>query len=221
VKPISPITFNSKFPGMDVDVLSEDGQSVRSSLGELVIQKPWVGMTKGFWQEPERYEQAYWNRFPEKWVHGDWAVIDENGFWTITGRSDDTLNIAGKRIGPSEIESILVEHESVLEAVAIGVADQLKGEAAVCFIVLTTEELESENLETELLNLVAKKMGKAMRPKALHFVSELPKTKNGKILKRAIRSAYLDKESGDLSSLENPNAIEQIRLQGADKVLGL
>ena len=140
VKPISPITFNSQFPGMDVDVLSQDGHSVRSTLGELVIQKPWVGMTKSFWQEPERYEQAYWHRWPEKWVHGDWAILDENGYWTITGRSDDTLNIAGKRIGPSEIESILVGHDSVLEAAAIGVSDQLKGEASVCFIVLKSEE---------------------------------------------------------------------------------
>lgn len=211
VKPISPITFNSPVPGMDVQVLTENGQAVRQSLGELVIKKPWVGMTKGFWQEPERYEEAYWNRWPDTWVHGDWATIDENGFWTITGRSDDTLNVAGKRLGPSEIESVLIEHECVLEAAVIGVPDKMKGETPVCFVVRKREEYDRIVLEKELLNLILIKMGKSMRPKAIHFVSDLPKTKNGKVLRRTIRAAYLDTDLGDLSSLENPDALEQIR----------
>lgn len=215
LKAISPVTFNSPVPGMDVYVLSETGQSVQNSLGELSIKKPWVGMTKGFWQEQERYEQSYWNRWHDTWVHGDWAVLDEDGFWTITGRSDDTLNIAGKRVGPSEMESILQEHESVLEAATIGVPDQVKGEAPVCFVVLKSGRLESDDIKGELLDLVAMHMGKAMRPKSIYFISELPKTKNGKILRRAIRSAYLNLDSGDLSSLENPDAIEKIRLQAS------
>ncbi|MCQ6281585.1 AMP-binding protein [Bacillus sp. EB600] len=211
VKPISPITFNSPVPGMDVQVLTENGKAVRQSLGELVLKRPWVGMTKSFWQEPERYEEAYWNRWPETWVHGDWAIIDENGFWTITGRSDDTLNVAGKRLGPSEIESVLIEDECVLEAAVIGVPDKMKGEAPVCFVVKKIEEYDSSVLEKELLNLILIKMGKSMRPKAIHFVSDLPKTKNGKVLRRAIRASYLSTDIGDLSSLENPNALEQIR----------
>ncbi len=223
VKPISPITFNSKIPGMDVHVLLENGESVYQALGELVIKKPWVGMTKSFWQESERYEQTYWERWPDTWVHGDWAIIDDNGYWMITGRSDDTLNVAGKRIGPSEIESVLIEHDCVLEAAVIGVTDKLKGEAAVCFVVVKDGSPKNEDLEIELLDLVVVKMGKAMRPQAIHFVSELPKTINGKILRRAIRSVYLDVESGDLSTLENPKAMEEIRtinksLKGGDSI---
>ena len=212
VKAITPITFNSPVPGMDVHVLSETGHSVQNSLGELSMKKPWVGMTKGFWQERERYEQSYWNRWQDTWVHGDWAIVDEDGFWTITGRSDDTLNIAGKRLGPSEMESILQKHESVLEAATIGVPDDVKGVAPVCFVVLHPGSLESDDIKSELLDLIGLHMGKAMRPKSIYFVAELPKTKNGKVLRRAIRAAYLNLDSGDLSSLENSDAIENIRL---------
>ncbi|MFJ8247482.1 AMP-binding protein [Peribacillus asahii] len=212
VKAITPITFNSPVPGMDVHVLSETGHSVQNSLGELSMKKPWVGMTKGFWQERERYEQSYWNRWQDTWVHGDWAIVDEDGFWTITGRSDDTLNIAGKRLGPSEMEAVLQKHESVLEAATIGVPDEVKGVAPVCFVVLHPGSLESDDIKSELLDLIGLHMGKAMRPKSIYFVAELPKTKNGKVLRRAIRAAYLNLESGDLSSLENPDAIENIRL---------
>ena len=211
MKAISPITFNSPVPGMDVHVLSESGHSVQNSLGELSIKKPWVGMTKGFWQERERYEQSYWSRWEDTWVHGDWAVVDEDGFWTITGRSDDTLNIAGKRLGPSEMEGVLQKHECVIEAATIGVPDDVKGVAPVCFVVLHSNSLKSDDIKSELLNLIGLHMGKAMRPKSIYFVAELPKTKNGKVLRRAIRAAYLNIEGGDLSSLENPDALEQIR----------
>ncbi|WP_018132992.1 AMP-binding protein [Effusibacillus pohliae] len=211
LRPISPITFNSPLPGMDVDVYDENGQPVRNAVGELVIKQPWVGMTNGFWQDPERYEKTYWSRWPDTWVHGDWVILDDEGFWTITGRSDDTLNVAGKRLGPAEMESVLVGHEAVLEAGTIGVPDEIKGEAAVCFVVLKPGYQPSPALQAELVDLVGEKMGKALRPKTIHFVKELPKTRNGKILRRAMRAAYLDKEAGDLSSLENPEAVEAIR----------
>ncbi|BCJ87659.1 AMP-binding protein [Effusibacillus dendaii] len=213
VKPIAPITFNSPLPGMDVEVYNESGQPVRNEVGELVIRQPWVGMTNGFWQEPERYEETYWNRWPDTWVHGDWVICDDQGFWTITGRSDDTLNIAGKRVGPAEVESVLVGHPAVVEAGTIGVPDELKGEAAVCFTVLKPDLKPDQALQQELLDLVAEKMGKSLRPKALYFVTDLPKTRNAKIMRRAIRAAYLDKDAGDLSSLENPEAVEAIRRQ--------
>jgi len=109
---------------------------VRNQVGELVVRAPWIGMTRGFWRDPERYEQTYWSRFPGVWVHGDWAAIDDDGLWYILGRSDDTIKIAGKRLGPAEVESVLVEHPAVLEAAAIGVPDELKGQALVCFCVL-------------------------------------------------------------------------------------
>ncbi|GAX89582.1 AMP-binding protein [Effusibacillus lacus] len=211
VRPIGPVTFNSPLPGMDVQVYDEHGQPVRNTVGELVIKQPWVGMTNGFWQEPERYESAYWNRWPDTWVHGDWVTLDDEGFWTITGRSDDTLNVAGKRLGPAEVESVLVGHPAVLEAGTIGVPDELKGEVAVCFVVLRPGHEMTDKLRQELLDLVADKLGKALRPKTLYFVNDLPKTRNGKILRRAMRAAYLDKDAGDLSSLENPDAVETVR----------
>lgn len=211
LKPIAPISFNSPLPGMDVDVYGPDGKPVRGEVGELVIKQPWVGMTNGFWQEPERYEQTYWSRWRDTWVHGDWAILDEDGFWVITGRSDDTLNIAGKRLGPAEIESVLVDHPCVLEAGTVGIPDDIKGEAAVCFVVLKPGKKPNEQLSEELVQWIAEHMGKALRPKTVHFVPDLPKTRNAKIMRRAIRAAYLGHDAGDLSSLDNPQAVEAIR----------
>ena len=218
LKPISPVTFNSRMPGMAAQVCDASGQSVRQALGELVLRQPWIGMTDGFWQEPERYENSYFGRFPDAWVHGDWAIIDEHGFWTITGRSDDTLNVAGKRIGPAEMESILVGHPQVLEAGAIGVPDDLKGEVPVCFVVLHPGVEPTPALDAALLELIGNQLGKAMRPKCLHYVGELPKTRNGKVMRRVIRAAYLGQDAGDLSSMDNLAAIaaiRQCRLQAA------
>ncbi|MCY9420734.1 AMP-binding protein, partial [Bacillus paralicheniformis] len=144
LRPITPMTFNSPLPGMAANVFNEKGEEVVNEVGELVLTKPWVGMTNGFWKEPSRYEKAYWSRWTDVWVHGDWAKRDENGYWTISGRSDDVINTAGKRIGPAEIESVLVGHPAVAEAGVIGVPDQLKGQAAVCFVVLTQSEKPSE-----------------------------------------------------------------------------
>ena len=210
VKPISPVTFNSRMPGMAAQVCDSHGQPVQQALGELVLAQPWIGMTHSFWQEPERYENSYFNRFPDTWVHGDWAIINEEGFWTITGRSDDTLNVAGKRIGPAEMESILVSHPQVLEAGAIGIPDDIKGEAPVCFVVLHPGVQPTPALESELRGLIGNRLGKAMGPKHLHFVSELPKTRNGKVMRRVIRAAYLGQDTGDLSSLENLGALSAI-----------
>jgi len=218
VKPITPVTFNSPMPGMAAQVCDKQGQPVQQALGELVLRQPWIGMTRSFWQEPERYESSYFDRFPETWVHGDWAIIDRDGFWTITGRSDDTLNVAGKRIGPAEMESILVSHPQVLEAGAIGVPDEIKGEAPVCFVVLHPGAQPTPALDVELLELIGNRLGKAMRPKCLHYVSELPKTRNGKVLRRVIRAAYLGQDAGDLSSMDNVNSlsiISRCRLQAA------
>ncbi|MDR6226030.1 AMP-binding protein [Desmospora profundinema] len=211
MKPIAPCSFSGPMPGMDADVVNEQGKSIRREVGELVVRQPWVGMTRGFWRDPDRYEQTYWERFPGVWVHGDWVEVDEDGFWYITGRSDDTLKIAGKRLGPAEMESTLVDHPAVLESATIGVPDADKGEAAVCFVILKAEADEREALRRELMAWVGERMGKALRPRAIHFVRELPKTRNGKILRRAIKAAYTGQDAGDLSSLENPDAIHAVR----------
>ncbi|WP_211308238.1 acetate--CoA ligase [Melghirimyces profundicolus] len=216
MKPIVPCSFNGPMPGMDADVVDEEGHPVRGEVGELVVRQPWVGMTRGFWEDPGRYENTYWSRWPNLWVHGDWVQVDDEGYWFITGRSDDTLKIAGKRLGPAEVESILVDHPSVVEAATIGVPDPDKGEAAVCFTVLKPGVAGDENLKRELVTSVAEKMGKALKPKEIHFVSDLPKTRNGKILRRAIKAAYTGKDAGDLSSLENPGAVEAVQQSSAN-----
>jgi acetyl-CoA synthetase len=206
-----PCSFAGPPPGIAADVVDDAGRSIRNQVGELVVRAPWIGMTRGFWGDPDRYEQAYWSRFPNVWVHGDWAAIDEDGLWYILGRSDDTIKIAGKRLGPAEVESVLVEHPAVLEAAAIGVPDPTKGQALVCFCVLRPGQDASAGLSEALRAMVAERLGKPLRPAAVEFVSELPKTRNAKVMRRVIRSAYLDQDPGDLSSLENPLAVEEIK----------
>jgi len=144
------------------------------------------------------------------WVHGDWAYVDEDGFWFIQGRSDDTLKIAGKRLGPAEVESVLVSHEAVAEAGVVGVPHEVKGEAIVCFVVLRPDYRASEPLRSQLSDLIARQMGKALKPERVLFTKDLPKTRSAKIMRRVIRATYLGREPGDLSSLENPNAVKAI-----------
>ncbi|TAK97759.1 MAG: AMP-dependent synthetase [Verrucomicrobia bacterium] len=210
--PLKPCAFAGPLPGMAADVVDERGAPVRGQVGELIIRQPWIGMTRGFWRDPQRYLDTYWSRFPNVWVHGDWAAVDEDGQWFILGRSDDTIKVGGKRVGPAEVESILVSHPAVSEAAAIGVPDELKGEAVVCFCVLKSSS--SSNLETlrnELTALVARELGKPLAPREIKFVRDLPKTRNAKVMRRVIRAAYLGKDAGDVSSLENPSAVEEVK----------
>ncbi len=211
--PIKPCGFSAPCLGIDADVLDEKGESVENGkVGELAIKKTWIGMAQGFWNEPERYLETYWNRFKDIWIHGDFAMKDADGHWFILGRSDDTLKVAGKRVGPAEVESILVGHELVAEAAVIGVPDEIKGTVMIAFCVLNAEK---ENLEVELKQLIAKEMGKPLQPNKIHFVSALPKTRNAKVMRRVIRAAYLGEDAGDLSALENPKTVEEIgRLKG-------
>ena len=208
---LRPCSFAGPVPGIAADVLDPEGRSVRGEVGELAIRNPWPGMTRGFWGDRERYLDTYWSRFEGVWVHGDWAYADpEDDLWYVLGRSDDTIKIAGKRLGPAEVESVLVGHPWVSEAAAIGVPDELKGEVLVCFVILRPNRKGSPELATELEGLVANALGKPLRPKAIHFVGDLPRTRNAKILRRVVKSVYTGKDPGDLSSLENPSALAVI-----------
>ncbi|HWP60679.1 MAG TPA: AMP-binding protein [Candidatus Acidoferrales bacterium] len=209
--PLKPCAFSGPVPGMAADVVDDQGRPVRGQVGELVVRRPWIGMTRGFWKDRERYLETYWSRFPDVWVHGDWAAVDEDGLWYILGRSDDTIKVAGKRVGPAEIESVLVAHSAISEAAAVAVPDELKGEAIVCFCVLKPGKEVSEKLAEELKDEVARALGKPLRPAAVKFVSDLPKTRNAKVMRRVIRAAYLGQDPGDLSALENPQCIGEIR----------
>jgi acetyl-CoA synthetase len=207
---LRPCSFAGPLPGMAADVLDEQGRSVRGEVGELAIRQPWQGMTRGFWGGPERYLETYWSRFPDVWVHGDWAYVADDGLWYVLGRSDDTIKVAGKRLGPAEVESVLVGHPAVAESAAVGVPDELKGESVVCFVVLRSGEEGSAALSEELKDRVARALGKPLRPGAVKFVAELPRTRNSKILRRVVKAVYLGQEPGDLSSLENPSALDAI-----------
>ena len=211
ILPLKPTAFSAPCPGMAADVIDAAGNSVRNEVGELVIRAPWIGMTRGFWRDRQRYLDTYWSRRPGVWVHGDWAAVDEDGMWYILGRSDDTIKIAGKRLGPAEVESVLVGHPAVGEAAAIGVPDAMKGSALVCFCVLAPGVAPSDALAAELRALVAAELGKPLRPKAVVFVSDLPKTRNAKVMRRVIRSAWLGEDPGDTSSLVNPEIIRELR----------
>lgn len=213
LRPIKPILFNAPILGMAADVYDETGRTVMNEVGELVVKKPWVGMTCGFWNEPERYEETYFKRFAGVWTHGDWVMQTEEGDFHITGRSDDVINTAGKRIGPAEIESILVGHPAVHEAAVIGVKDEVKGEALVCFVVMGAHSVDEAKLIHELSKHVSVHAGKALTPKEIHLISALPKTRNGKIVRRLLKDAYEQHPSPDLSSLDNPNVYESISEQ--------
>jgi len=208
---LKPTTLRGPALGMDVDVWSPDGRPVGpGEVGELVCKKPWPAMTRGVWNDPDRYLRTYWSRWPDVWVHGDWATVDEDGFWFLHGRSDDTMNVAGKRLGPAEVESALAHHPSVAEAAAVGLPHEVKGESIWCFVVVKPGAEPSDELAGELRAMVAEHLGKAFRPDRIVFVDELPRTRSAKIVRRAIRASVLGQDPGDLSSLENPGAIDKI-----------
>jgi acetyl-CoA synthetase len=196
---------------MAADVFNENGESIRNAVGELVIKAPWIGMTRGFWGDRQRYLDTYWSRWENVWVHGDFAAVDNDGLWYILGRSDDTIKIAGKRLGPAEVESILVRNQAVVESAAIGVPHEVKGSELVVFVVLMKSVQPSDALRKELHDMIVAEMGKPLAPKDVLFVSDLPKTRNAKVMRRMIRAAYLGQELGDTSSLVNPEAVEEIR----------
>jgi acetyl-CoA synthetase len=209
--PLKACAFSGPCPGISADVFDEDGKPVRDKVGELVIKSPWIGMTRGFWKNPKRYENTYWSRWKDTWVHGEFAAIDSDGLWYILGRSDDVIKVAGKRFGPAEAESILVSHPAVAEAATIGIPHKIKLNELVVFCVLAPGIEPSEKLREDLKQSVATAMGKPLTPKAVLFVSDLPKTRNAKVMRRIIRAAYLGQDTGDTSSLVNPEAVEEIR----------
>lgn len=198
IAPQSPASFSGPLPGMAVDVFDSQGEAT-PDIGELVILNTWPGMAHSFWKDDDRFLKAYWQQWDDVWVHGDLASVDSQGYWHIHGRSDDTLKIGGRRVGPAEIESALVAQTGVAEAAVIGVPDDLKGQSVVAFVVAAPgQSLDSHTLTQGLIQSI----GKGMTPSRIHIVAALPKTKNGKILRRGIRAQYLGKPTGDMSALD-------------------
>jgi acetyl-CoA synthetase len=203
IQPLKACSLGGPAPGMAVEVVDGAGRPVRGETGYLVCTKPAPSMTRGVWGDPERYLDTYWAKWKGVWNHGDWASVDEDGCWFLHGRADESMNVAGRKVGPGEIERALMAHPSVLEAAAIGVPDEIKGEAIVAFVVAKP----GCNLE-ELAACVAADLGPAFRPRAIEVVPELPKTQSGKVVRRLIRQRYLGEPLGDLSTLGDPAALE-------------
>ena len=208
---LKPTALGGRALGMDAYVYDNEGNPVRGEVGELVVKGSWPGMTRGFWGEPERYIDTYWNRFDDTWVHGDWASIDEDGFWFLHGRSDDTLNVAGKRIGPAEIESAAVALDEVVMAAAIGMPHAVKGEAIALFVVPAPGVTPNEALTERLSQVCADSLGKSFRPEVIRWVADLPRTRSQKIMRRVVKALVLGADPGDLTSLENPEALVELK----------
>jgi acetyl-CoA synthetase len=204
-KPLKPCGFHGPIPGINAAILNEQGDDTDGSIGELALQQPFLGMTYSFWEDDERYLKSYWSKWDGVWAHGDLVERDEDGIWYILGRADDTLKIAGKRLGPSEIEIALSSHKKVIESAAIGVPHKIKGEAAVVFAVL-----HDEVSEAELGEHLSRKLGKALKPDKIIRISALPKTQSGKIARRLLKNRYLGKPLGDISTLQNPESLEEV-----------
>lgn len=212
VRLIPPSGFNTISPGVDADVVDPDGRSLTDAVGELVVRKPFVGMTQSFWHDDERYLDTYWRTIPGIWMHGDLALRKADGNFFMMGRSDDTLKVAGKRLGPAEVEEIVLELPDIAEAAAIGVSDPDKGQKLVVFVVgAAGANVDAVEVKQRVAEHVDKRLGRPFRPSAVHLVGQLPKTRSSKIMRRVIRSVYCDLPPGDLSSLDNPAALDEIR----------
>lgn len=210
--PIKPASFHGPIPGTGADIVDAEGRSLPAGMvGELVMRAPCIGTTRGLWRDRERYLDSYWRIIPGMWVHGDWASRDADGCWYIHGRSDDTIKISGKRTGPAEIENLLLATHAVTEAAAVGVPDPVKGAALVCAVVAAPAERPGPGLAQLLSDTISEGLGTSFRPQRIVFVSDLPKTRNMKVMRRLVRAVFTGEPPGDQSSLVNPEAVDELR----------
>ncbi len=210
IHPLKPCAFAGPVPGTGADIVDAEGASVAAGVtGELVMRTPTIGLTRGLWHDRERYLQSYWSRLPNLWVHGDFASRDADGMWYVHGRSDDTLKIAGKRTGPSEIEALLMATGLLQDCAAIGIPDAIKGTAVVC-VCVARADTDRETAVKALSSAITAGLGGAFKPAAVVFVPDLPRTRNMKVMRRVVRAAWLGEEPGDLSTLVNPESVQAI-----------
>lgn len=211
-RPLKPCAFGSAVPGSGADVVDPQGHSCGpGEIGELVLRQPAMGLTRGLWRDEEGYLESYWRRIPGVRAQGDLAIRDADGLWYMLGRTDDTIKIAGKRTGPAEIESLIVESGSVIEAAAVGVPDAITGSALACVCVPAPGTTADERLAQRVADLVAERFGAPYRPKSVLLVPDLPKTRNQKIMRRLVRSVLSGNAPGDTSALANPEAVEALQ----------
>jgi acetyl-CoA synthetase len=210
ITPLKPGSATKPLPGLSADVVNEEGNPVKEVGGNLVLTHPWPGMLRGIYKNPDRYKETYWSKFKDIYLAGDVTRIDKDGYFWIQGRADDVLNVSGHRIGNSEVESALVSHPMVAEAAVIGKPHELKGESITSYVVLKKGVEATDDLKMELRKHVGNEMGKIACPDEIWFVSDVPKTRSGKIMRRVIRAKALGKNVGDISTLSNPEAVDEI-----------
>lgn len=211
---LQPCTLGGPGLGMDIDIVDSSGESIADTheRGFLVARDSCPSMTKSLWSGDERYLDEYWSSFedPPLWDHGDWAQKDAEGFWFLHGRADDAINVAGRKVGPAEVEGALIDHDAVNQAAAVGVPDDTTGQAVVAYVILEDGYDEGDDLREALREQVGAELGKPFRPREVLFVSEFPKTQSGKIIRRAIEATYTGEDLGDMSSIENPEALDEL-----------
>ncbi len=205
---LKPSTVGIPVPGMNLDVVDDDGNSVKNKNGYLIIKSPWPGMTRGLLNDNERFIETYWSRFDDIWFHGDYVFVDEDDLWYMRGRTDDVINVSGHRMSTAEIEHTVISHEKISDAASIAIPDDITGEAIVVFFV--ADNKDDSNLEKTVSDFISQKIGKVAKPKFVFQLTDLPKTRTGKIMRRLLKSKLLGKELGDLSSLENPQILDEV-----------
>ncbi|MFB6164920.1 MAG: AMP-binding protein [Haloarculaceae archaeon] len=212
IQSLKPCTLGGPGLGMDIDIVDSSGNSVKDDheRGFLVARDSCPSMTKSLWSGDERYLEEYWSSFEDMWDHGDWAQVDADGFWFLHGRADDALNVAGRKVGPGEVEGAAIDHDAVNQAAAVGVPDDTTGTAVVLYVIVDTGVEETDALREEIRDVVGEELGKPFRPREVLFVDEFPKTQSGKIIRRAVEATYTGEDLGDMSSIENPGALEDL-----------
>lgn len=206
---LKPTTVGMPCPGFDLDIIDENQNSLVNQKGFLVIKAPWPTITRSLLGDDSRYIQTYWSQFKDVWFHGDFVVRDSDGLWYMHGRVDDVINVSGHRLSTVEIERVVSSHQKISESAAISIPDDITGEAIVVFVVLRDKPVQ--DIQTQIQNYVSDKIGKLACPKSIHVISDMPKTRTGKIMRRLLRAKLLGAPLGDLSGLENPSILDEIK----------
>lgn len=207
---LKPTTVGMPCPGFDLDVIDQNKNSVRNKKGFLIVRQPWPAMTRGLLNDSKRYIETYWSQYDDVWFHGDYVLVDDDGLWYMYGRVDDVINVSGHRLSTVEIEQTIISHPMVSDAAAISIPDSLTGEAIVLFIVLKGK-IEQKTIQKEIESFVSEKIGKLARPKLVYTLSDMPKTRTGKIMRRLLKKKLLGEPLGDLTALENPQVLDEIK----------
>ncbi|HET9692271.1 MAG TPA: acetate--CoA ligase [Acidimicrobiales bacterium] len=202
-------------PGIQAELVDESGAAVTSGSGYLTLTHPWPSMLRGVYGDPERYRETYWSRFPGRYFAGDEAFLDDDGYLWLRGRVDDVMNVSGHRLSTTEVESALVDHESVAESAVVGAKDDTTGQAVIAFVTLRSGYAQSQEHGEALREFVAAKLGRFARPKTIIFTDDLPKTRSGKIMRRLLRDVAEGRDLGDTTTLADPVVVEELRSRSA------